>query len=306
MKLGSSLMSSGTPECILFAQHGWADDNRAMAGLATDLVAESPVSTQIVTPYLGYIQTWIRIEPLIRLVEETAISYVRNYPETPFKIVGHSMGGLIWLEVLDRHPDWWSRIHSLTLVASPVGGADLGRMIDPFNLGIGIAADLGKNRRPIAERIAEQIPTLVIAGDLDGGSDGTVTIECTKVTHAHFVRMPGLSHPVMRNHPDIVKIITQFWATLSFGERLATVPIIQHLRAIPGMTDGHWRDFHRSKILFQLKTGETLRIWKSPFNIYHIFVASEEESCLYAGFVGWFHIAELQKALEEIAIEYGI
>ncbi len=294
-----------TPAYILFVQHGWADDNRAMAGLANCLVAESADATQIVTPCLGYIQTWIRIEPLIRLVEVAATPYLNDYPETPLKIVGHSMGGLIWLEVLDRHPDWWSRIHSLVLVASPVGGADLGRMIDPFNLGIGIAADLGKNRRPIAEKIAENIPTLVIAGDLDGGSDGTVTIECTKVPHAQFVCLPGLSHAAMRNHPEIVTTITQFWATPTLGERLVAVPVIQRLRSIPGMTDGHWRDFHRSKVLLHLKEGETLRIWKSPFNIYHVFVASEDENCLYAGFVGWFHIAELQKALEEITIEYG-
>ncbi|MCU0526185.1 MAG: lysophospholipase [Elainella sp. Prado103] len=292
------------PAYILFAQHGWADDNQAMTRLANELLTEDD-RTQIVVPCLGYLQTWMRIEPLIQAVEAIATPYLQAYPTTPIKIIGHSMGGLIWLELLNRHPDWWQRIHSLVLVASPVGGADLGRLIDPFNLGIGIASDLGKNRRLIAERIATEIPTLVIAGDWDGGSDGTVTIECTKVAHTQFVCLPGLSHPVLRDHTHVIATIRQFWEDQKIGDRILADPVIQQIRSVPGMTDGHWRDFYRGRVLFELKTGETLRLWKSPFGIYHIFVASPSGDCLYAGFVGWFHTVELRQALKQIAAEHG-
>lgn len=292
-------------EYILFVQHGWADDNRAMTTLAHNLTQGDP-ATQLVVPNLGYVQTWIRMEPLIRLVESIATSYINRYPSARFKIVGHSMGGLIWLELLNRHPDWWTRVHSLVLVASPVGGADLGRMIDPLRLGVGIATDLGKNRRSIAEQIAAQIPTLVIAGDVDNGSDGTVTIECTKIPYAWFVCLPSLSHPALRNAPEVSSTILQFWDNLSLGERIDAIPVVQRLRVVPGMTDGHWRDFSKSTVFLHLKEGGTLRTWKSPFAIYHVFVADGDGKCLYAGFVGWLHIEDLKQALAEIRIEYGM
>lgn len=293
-----------TPTYLLFTQHGWADDNQAMMRLAHDLIGPDD-RAQIVAPCLGYVQTWLRIEPLIQSVEAIALLHLQAYPTAPIKIVGHSMGGLIWLELLDRHPDWWSRVHSLVLVASPIGGADLGRLIDPFNLGIGIASDLGKNRRPIAERIAAEIPTLVIAGDWDGGSDGTVTIECTKVSHTQFVCLTGLSHPVLRDHATVAATIRQFWENPQIGDRIGVDPVIQRLRSISGMTDGHWRDFYKAQTLFELKTGETIRFWKSPFGIYHVFLASPAGDCLYAGFVGWFHSLELRQTLDQIAAEYG-
>jgi Alpha/beta hydrolase of unknown function (DUF915) len=292
-------------EYILFVQHGWADDNRAMTTLAHNLT-QGDHATQLVVPNLGYVQTWIRMEPLIRLVESIATSYIARYPTARFKIVGHSMGGLIWLELLNRHPDWWPRVHSLVLVASPVGGADLGRLIDPLRIGVGIAADLGKNRRAMAEQIAAQIPTLVIAGDVDGGSDGTVTVECTKVPHAWFVCLPGLSHPALRNAPEVSSTVHQFWDNLSLGERIDAIPVVQRLRLVPGMTDGHWRDFPRAEIHLHLKERGTLRLWVSPFAIHHVFVADMDEKCLYAGFVGWLHIHDLKQALVEIRIEHGM
>lgn len=292
-------------EYILFVQHGWADDNRAMTALAHCLTQGDP-ATQLVVPNLGYVQTWIRIEPLVRLVESIALSYINRYPAARFKIVGHSMGGLIWLELLNRHPEWWPRVHSLVLVASPVGGADLGRMIDPLRLGVGIASDLGKSRRTIAEQIAAHIPTLVIAGNVDGGSDGTVTVECTKIPHAWFVCLPYLSHPALRNAPEVASTILQFWENLTLGERIDAVPVVQRLRLVPGMTDGHWRDFPKAKPHLHLEEGGAVKLWISPFAIHHVFVADPDDQCLYAGFVGWLHIYDLKQALEEIQMEHGM
>lgn len=286
-----------TPDYILFAQHGWADNSRAISSLAR---AAATPNTQIIAPDLGWIKTWISIEPLIKQVEQRVIEAIASYPHTPIKIIGHSMGGLIWLEILSRHPEWWSKIHTLVLIASPVGGADLARILDPVGLGIGIALDLGLNRREIAELIAQVIPTLVIAGDIDNGSDGTITVQSTKFDYAKFVCLPGLSHAVLKNHPDVVKTMQSFWAnppTPVDSQPELSVILVRRLRSVPGMTDAHRRDFYRSKVYLRLGDGIEIRTWKNPLKVEHVFIADSEGQCLYAGFVGWLHTADLQQTL---------
>jgi len=298
----SSSVDSTIPDYLLFVQHGWADDNRAMLTLGQSLVSST---TPIIAPNLGYIETWIRIEPLIQKVEQIAAQAILTYPDLPLRIIGHSMGGLIWLEVLNRHPDWWNRIHSLVLIASPVGGADLGRILDPLNLGLGIAADLGTNRKPLAEQIAASIPTLVIAGDLDQGSDGTVPVSCTRFSDAHFICLEGFSHPALRNDPAVSAVIRDFWVDFNIGESIRLNAIVQRLQAVPGITDGHRRDFKFATVLVTLPDGSSIRTWKNLLGIDHVFVASPTGDCLYAGFVGWVHSPNLQQALAAIQQEYA-
>lgn len=294
------------PDFILFAQHGWADNSQAIASLAR---AVATPNTHIITPDLGWIKTWIWIEPLIQQVEKLAINAIANHPNTPIKIIGHSMGGLIWLEILSRHPEWWLQVHSLVLVASPVGGADLARILDPLGMGIGMAKDLGLNRREIAELIAEVIPTLVIAGDIDNGSDGTITVQTTKFTYANFVCLPGLSHAVLKNHPDVVKTIKSFWANPPKpvdSEPDLSVELVKRLRSIPGMTDAHRRDFYRSKLYLRFDDGSEIRTWNNFLQIAHVFVSDSEGQCLYAGFVGWIHTQDLRKTLVDIKKQFSL
>ncbi|MBD2094896.1 alpha/beta hydrolase [Trichocoleus sp. FACHB-591] len=291
---------SETPDFILYAQHGWADSSREITALAQSIASSN---TKVVTPNLGFVKTWLRIEPLIEHVEQVAIDMLATYPETPIRIIGHSMGGLIWLEVLNRHPEWWSQVDSLVLVASPVGGSDLGRIVDPLQFGLGIARDLGKNRRTIAETIAAVIPTLTIAGDYDGGSDGTIPVESSKFRHAKFVCIYGLPHATLKNHPAVAAAIRDFWGE-STEESELSGHLIQRLRLVAGMTDAHRRDFERSQTLFTFEDGTTMRTWKNPFGVDHVFVASPRGQCLYGGFVGWLHADDLRQALEEIQREY--
>lgn len=282
---------------VLFAQHGWADNNQAIASLANTLIANN---SPVIAPDLGWAKTWVRIEPLIEQVEKVALKAIEDYPDYSWRIIGHSMGGLIWVELLHRHREWWPRVHSLALVGSPIGGSDLGRMIDPFNLGIAIAKDLGTNRRPLAEAIAAHIPTLVVAGNSDDGSDGTVTLECTKVARATFVVLPDVAHAPLKNHPLVGKAIQMFWQQPHVLPPDAITPtheVIQQLRQIPGMTDAHHRDAHRGHTLFSLSDGSSLRMWTNGFGVPHIFVISQYGECLYGGFVGWIHRGDLQVAL---------
>lgn len=288
------------PEFILYAQHGWADTGQEIGLLARELAGDR---AKIVAPSLGWWQTWWRIDPLIDKVEAIATATMQEFPHLPLRIIGHSMGGLIWLELLHRHPQWRSRVHSLVLIASPVSGADLARLLDPLAWGIGIAADLGKNRRFLAANLAQTIPTLAIAGDIDGGSDGTIPVSSTWVEKARLVQLSGLSHPQLKNTPELIPIIQNFWENpLILSEETPTLTqlVIQRLHAVPGMTDTHPRHFKSARIRANLADGGTVRGWRNPWGIPHVFVADSQEKCLYSGFVGWGHIEELESAIAEI------
>ena len=289
------------PDFLLFAQHGWADNNQSLSKLTQILVDDNAL---LIAPSLGILRTFIRILPLIEEVERIASKTITQYPETPIRILGHSMGGLLWLEVLDRNPNWWQKVHSLVLIGSPIGGSDVARTIDPLQIGIGIAGDLGKNRRHLAEKIAQNIPTLMIASNLDAGSDGLVTLETTKFDYCQFVCVQGIAHSALRYHPRVIPIIQNFWTNPTLGVsppfNCAVTQLIRRLRSLPGMTDGHWRNFSHSQVYLNLPTGVTIRTWKNPLGIDHVFVADREEKCLYAGYVGWLHSQALHRALAEI------
>lgn len=288
------------PDFILYAQHGWADGHQAMAELAANLATPE---TLVITPNLGFVKTWIRMEPLIQAVEASVANTIVQYPYVPIRAIGHSMGGLIWIEVLARHPSWWNRIESLVLVGSPIGGADLARAFDPLALGLGIAKDLGTNRRERAEAIAAKIPTLIIAGDIDNGSDGTVVVQATKVFGAEFIRLPGLDHVALKNHPRVVEAIQKFWSVTDANILEMddfTYTVIKRLQTVEGMTDGHERDFERATVIHTFDNGVTIRVWRNLMGIEHIFVACSEGSCLYGGFVGWLHTECLAQALDEL------
>ena len=288
------------PDFILYAQHGWADNHQEINKLAQLLATDKTI---VITPNLGWLNTWFKIEPLINKLETIVIENLKKYPNVPIKIIGHSLGGLIWLELLTRHPQWHSQIDSLVLIASPIGGADLARIIDPLKIGIGIAKDLGKNRRLMAESIAKVIPTLVIAGDIDNGSDGTITVEATKFNYAKFVCFQGLSHAEMKNSPLLIETIQEFWQnpliTPLVKNDLAKT-LINDLRSVSGITDGHYRNFKYSQPYLTFDNGISIKTWKNLLGINHVFIANAEDVCIYAGFVGWIHNQDLENRLEII------
>ncbi len=298
---------TGTSPYILFVQHGWHDTSRRVYRLGQSLADKH---TQVIAPNLGLVKTWWRIEPLIEQVEQIAIAAHQRHPERPWRIVGHTMGGLIWLELLQRHPEWWSRISSVSLVSSPVGGADLGRMVDPFRWGIGIARDLGTDRRQLAEQLAQQMPMQTIASDYDGGSDGTVPLQCSQFRHARYTQLSGIRHDNTKDHPDVTAAIQTFWATLvDMAPAPLTDPveddIIAELQTIEGMTDAHRRDFGQAIVWAQLTDGFTLRIWCHPFGIHHVFLADAQNRCRFAGFVGWPDTEGLYQGLAIIKRRYA-
>lgn len=298
-------MTSSIPERLLFVQHGWADTNGAMARLARRV---APANTKIISPNLGWWRTWLRIEPLVQHVEAIATQMMSDHPQLPVRVVGHSMGGLIWLEVLHRHPEWWPQVESLVLVGSPVGGSDVCRIMDPLEVGLGIARDLGKNRRSMASAIAATIPTLSIASNTDGGSDGLIMLGATQFDHAHHVVLPDIVHSAQRNDAAIDSAIREFWQIPRQPLPVKPSPeleIIQRLQAVPGMTDAHQRDFDKAKVSLIFDSGLTLRLWKNPARVDHVFLASPQDQCLFSGFVGWIHGGALRRTLQEIQFEFA-
>lgn len=296
-------MMNTPPDFILFAQHGWADTAIPIQRLANAL---APENAKVIAPNLGWWSTWIHIHPLIETVESIALKTLAEYPQTPLRIVAHSMGGLIWLEVLKRHPEMRSRVHSLVLIASPVGGADLARIIDPFKVGIGIARDLGTNRRAIAEQIARQIPTLAIAGDIGDGSDGTIPVQSTRFKFAQFLQVK-FPHPALKDHPSLIPIIQEFWDR---REIPPTAPseladeLIERLSQVPGMTDTNERYLSRAQPVLKFQNGLSLCIWRNLCRINHVFLINPEGQVLFSGFVGWWHSRDLRQALKEIETQY--
>jgi pimeloyl-ACP methyl ester carboxylesterase len=298
------MLAVDCPDLILFTQHGMTDDNQMLARLAHNLADSfTPAKALVVAPSLGYLNTiFLQIDSLIETVDQTATATSAQHPKTPIHIVATSLGGIVWIEVLHRHPEWWARVQTFILLGSPVGGAHLAKIADPFGWGIGIAKDLGMNRRVLAEKIAKVIPTLIIAGDIDNGSDGTVTIESTKFRHAYFVRLDGVSHPALRNHPAVTSAIQSFWAKPrqplpDTQEGCFTDLLIQSLRKVPGMTDAHPCDFAKAGLWFTFKDGTSLRTWKNPVGVDHVFIANPQGQCIYGGYVGWIHCQGLADTL---------
>lgn len=201
------------PQTILFAQHGMTDLSgcQTIARLASALNLKASL---IVTPEVHWFRTLFYLEPLIQTVQAVVSETLIQYPDLPIRIIATSMGGILWVELLDRHPEWWERVHSFVLLGSPVGGSHIARRVDPFGWGIGIARDLAIDRSAIARSIVAEIPTLVVASDCGSGHDGVVSVESTKIEGAEFVCLSGVSHPDLRIHSAVMKEIWQFWARI--------------------------------------------------------------------------------------------
>ena len=292
-------MTASNPQYLLFAQHGWADTGNNIGRLAR---AAAEPQTKVIVPSLGLVKTFVRIRPLVAKLEQIVKTEIALYPDARIKILGHSMGGLMWLEVLERNPQWWSKIHSFILLGSPVGGSNIARIIDPLGIGIGTAADLGRNRRHIAEKIARHIPTLSVASDTGMGTDGLVTVENTRFDYANWQLVSGIAHSAMRHHADMIPIVQNFWRNPQLGlapENNLSNRLIQLLRTVPGMTDADRRDFKRSQVIARLPDELSVCVWRNFLGVNHVYLARQQE-CLYSGYVGLIHASGWYRVLSEM------
>ncbi len=293
------------PDFILFAQHGWADTSRDIGYLARSLTKSSnPTRNPTYTPNLGLSNTWLAIAPLIDKVENIAIEAIAKHPDLPLRILGHSMGGLIWLEVLNRHPEWLPKVHSLILLGSPVGGSDLARLFDPFGWFPLMARDLGTNRRAIAEAIAAQVPTASIVGNIGSNTDGTVPVGCSQFAQANFVCLDGLRHATLKYHPQVVAAIQSFWANPAIApiETDLASQLIAKLRSLD-LTETNHPDLSRwryAKVIQTYADGTKLWTWTNRWRVTHIFVTTAGDRCIYSAYASWQERNKLAIALKNL------
>jgi pimeloyl-ACP methyl ester carboxylesterase len=294
--MDSALATVETPQIhtLLFAQHGWADDNRAMQRLGTALAVPG---TRVIAPKLGYVRTWLRIEPLIATVERAAVDALAEHPNVRLRIVGHSMGGLIWIELLTRHPEWLARTDRLALIGCPVGGAGLAARLDP--LGLTIGRDLKVDRRAQAEAVAATVPTLTIIGDRFGPHDGTVSHESARLQHARFARVPLASHASSRHSLWVTHLVRGFFEQ-PFLPPIDLDGLVAQLTAIHGIRPADTRLLRLAQVQMMLADGTTVRTLSSIPGLLLVFVVDGGGQYVYAGQMPRASRPALDAALEQI------
>jgi dTDP-4-amino-4,6-dideoxygalactose transaminase len=52
--------------------------------------------------------------------------------------------------------------------------------------------------------------------------------------------------------------------------------------------------------------GTSIGLWRSPFGIDHVFLASAQGDCLYSGYVGWLHGEDLRRELEALRADPAV
>jgi pimeloyl-ACP methyl ester carboxylesterase len=255
----------------------------------------------VIAPKLGYVRTWLRIEPLIESAERAAVAALAEHPHARFRIVGHSMGGLIWIELLTRHPEWLARTERLALIGCPVGGAGLAARLDPFGLTIG--RDLKVDRRTRAEAVAAEVPTLTIIGDRFGPHDGTVSHESARLQNARFARVPLASHASSRHSPWVTHLVRRFFEQPSLPPSDLD-GMVARLAAVPGARPADARLLRLAQVQMMLADGTTVRTLRSIPGLVLVFVVDGEGRCAYAGQVPRASRPALDAALDEIRAEH--
>lgn len=280
-------------ETLLFAQHGWADTNQAMQRFGETVAAPGSL---VIAPNLGYLRSWLRIEPLIEIAEQQAARALAEYPHARIRAVGHSMGGLIWIELLTRHPEWLERTDRLALIGCPVGGAELAGLLDP--LGLTIGRDLRVDRRAKAEAIAAVVPTLTIVGDLFGPHDGTVSHGSARLENARFVLTPSASHAALRHSPLASRLVRAFFEQPT-PPTTDLDDLVARIQAVPGIRAADSRLLRLSSVALMLIDGSTVRTLSAIPGVELVFVTDGEGRCAYAGAVAGSNRPALRQALDE-------
>ena len=294
---GASSFPERPPDGILFAQHGWADTNRKLLAFGH---AVAPPRHLVVAPSLGYLRSWRSLEPLVDRVEGAAEAALAGMDGLPIRVVGHSMGGLIWLAVLDRRPEWRERTAALVLIASPVGGAELGAAF--ASVSFTIARDLSVDRRSAAERVTEAIPTLAVAGDLAMGADGTISVASARLPGARLVCLPRASHAGLLGS-RLARGLARAFLLDPRPPATDAAALIGRLRTVPGMGDGRPHDVIWATVALLFRDGYSVRHWTLPFGGAEVFVVDNEGCCQWAGVVHWQQELALREALRSLGVD---
>ncbi len=83
-----------------------------------------------------------------------------------------------------------------------------------------------------------------------------------------------------------------------------TREVIAILDKVPGMTRAHHRDFKHSNPILRLRDGTSVRTWKNPVGVDHVFLGDRNDKMVYGGFVGWIHSDGLKSAIDRIRRDF--
>lgn len=143
----------------------------------------------------------------------------------PAHFVGHSLGGVLILEMLNKHPE--IGLASAVLLGAPVRGCLAGRRLGSAQVGrwmMGACGDICPERAASWQRKA---PLGVIAGTLPlglgralgrlpGPNDGVVRVEETAVDGMSACRLVPLGHSMLIVSGAVGHLVERFLATGSF------------------------------------------------------------------------------------------
>ena len=152
--------------------------------------------------------------------------YVARLPAASIALLGHSLGGLIVLDMLARNPD--PRIRRVVLMGSPCAGSHCADTLLRLPL---LSAIVGRSLADAAARKAWQAPAGVEVGVLAGSrgvglgrlipglpspNDGTVAVAETRLAGSRDAITLPVSHSEMLVSPECARQVAAFLDTGSF------------------------------------------------------------------------------------------
>jgi len=164
--------------------------------------------------------------PLDGNVERLARFVRESFADRPAHFIGHSLGGVVVLETLNRHPE--IAVASALLIGSPVRGSFAGRRFGRTRLGrwmLGQSATCWEER---SARWSRAAPLGVLAGSvaiglgrmvggrLPGVNDGVVRIEETAVEGVAASKVVPQPHSWMPVSPGVARMTEAFLRTGRF------------------------------------------------------------------------------------------
>lgn len=153
--------------------------------------------------------------------------------------VTHSMGGIVLRALLHHHPV--SNAGRAVLLAPPNSGSELVDHFSPYPLIERVLGPLGSQLGTLRDQLPSKLPPPsipfgVVAGNrswnpvaaalLPGASDGTVTVESTRLDGMADHLIVPHSHTFLMNSPVVADAIVAFLRTGRFPRSTALIPEI--------------------------------------------------------------------------------
>jgi len=158
---------------------------------------------------------------------ESLARFARQLPgSAPIHFVGHSLGGVLILDMLGRHPEVPAA--SVVLLGAPVRGSLAGRLFGARAFGrwmLGASRPLWERREAVWSRpaplgvIAGTVPLglgRAVEGRMPGENDGVVCVEETEVKGMTARTLVPLGHSALIVSRRVADLVARFMAQGSF------------------------------------------------------------------------------------------